>query len=148
MFKWIKVLSQLSRQEDVMSELDVKVKEIAVKMEMFSADAAKTLADLLAAKADAGSEIERLKKSADEFKKMIDESAQKIAVEKADMAKIAGELQAYQDVLGQKVEELQKVAQEHLDSVNEKVKAYDSNVSELGREIMRLGDSIAEFQKR
>lgn len=148
MFKWIKVVSQLSKQDDVMQTLDAKVNDITAKMEKFSADAAKTLAGLQAAKADAGSEIERLKKSADEFKKMMDESAQKIAVEKADMAKITGEMQSYQDVLGQKVEELQKVAQGHLDSVNEKVKEYDSNVSELGREIMRLGDSIAEFQKR
>lgn len=148
MFKWIKVVAQLSKQDDVMLAFDAKVNGVTVKMEKLSADAARMLADLQSAKAEAESEIERLKKCADEFKKTIDESSQKIAAGKADVAKITGEMQSYQDALGQKVEELQKVALEHLDSVNEKVKAYDSNVSELGREIVRLGDSIAEFQKR
>ena len=148
MFKWIKVLSKLSNEDDVMASLEAKVKGISDRMETFGLESSKTLDALVKAKVEAGAEIDRLKKSADEFKALVDETEKRIAAEKNDLAKVSGEMESYRDVLGQKVEELQKVAQEHLDNVNEKVKAYDSNVSELGREIMRLGDSIAEFQKR
>ena len=72
----------------------------------------------------------------------------KIAVEKSDVAKISGEMKSYEEAIVQKVEELRTGTQEHLNLVNEKIEAYNSNMSKLGEEIVRLGDSIAEFEKR
>ena len=148
MFKWIKVLSQLSRQADVMAALETRVAGITSQIESFTSEAARTLECLKSAKDEADSAVERLKKEVDETKKILDETVGKVAAEKSDLTKIGKELEGYQDAIGKKVDELQRVTQERLEAVNEKVVAYDTNVSELGKEIMRLGDSIAEFQKR
>lgn len=148
MFKWIKVLSKLSKEDDVMASLDAKVKGISDRMETFGLESSKTLDALVKAKAEAGAEIDRLKKSAEEFKTLVDETEKRISAEKTDLAKVCGEMESYRDAVGQKVDEIQKTAQEHLDEVNAKVKAYDVHVTELGKEITRLGDSIAEFEKR
>ncbi len=148
MFKWIKVVSQLSRQDDVMAALETRVAGVTSQIEIFTTEAARTLEGLKTAKNEADSAVERLNKIVDEVEKILEETARKVATEKSDLAKIGKELEGYQDAIGKKVDELQKSAQEHLEAVNEKVLAYDSSVSELGKEIMRLGDSIAEFQKR
>lgn len=148
MFKWIKVLSQLSRQADVMAALETRVAGITSQIESFTAEAARTLECLKSAKDEADSAVGRLKKEIDENKKILDETAWKVAAEKSELTKIGKELEGYQDAIGKKVDELQRVTQAHLEAVNEKVVAYDTSVSELGKEIMRLGDSIAEFQKR
>lgn len=89
-----------------------------------------------------------MKKSTDEFKALVDETEKRIAAEKNDLAKVSGEMESYRDAVGKKVDEIQKTAREHLDAVNAKVKTYDAHVTELGKEITRLGDSIAEFEKR
>lgn len=148
MFKWIKVISKLSRQEDVLMAFEARVNGISAQMEQFSAESAKTIEGLQEAKKEAYLEIERLKKSAEEFKQVVDESACKILAEKSDVEKISAEMESYHDAIVKKVEELRTVTHAHLEAVNEKVCAYDSNVAKLGKEIMRLGDSIAEFQKR
>lgn len=148
MFKWIKVLSKLSKEDDVMASLDAKVKGISDGMETFGLESSRTLEALVKAKTEAGAEIDRLKKSAEEFKMLVDETEKRITAEKTDLMKVSGEMESYRDAVGKKVDEIQKTAREHLDEVNVKVKAYDAHVTELGKEISRLGDSIAEFEKR
>ena len=148
MFKWINVLSKLSNADEVMASLEAKVRGISDTMETFGLESSKTLDALVKAKVEAGAEIDRLKKSTDEFKALVDETEKRIAAEKNDLAKVSGEMESYRDAVGKKVDEIQKTAREHLDEVNAKVKTYDAHVTELGKEITRLGDSIAEFEKR
>ncbi|MDO5319326.1 MAG: hypothetical protein Q4G65_11915 [bacterium] len=148
MFKWIKVLSKLTQQDDAMVAFEMKMKNVSTQMDEFKVESVKTLESLKKVKAEADAEVERFKKSVDEFRRIADSVADRIVGEKSELEKLSGEMESYQEAIGKKVEELRRVTQEHLDSVNEKVKAYGSNVSELGKEIVRLGDSIAEFQKR
>ena len=61
---------------------------------------------------------------------------------------MSGELDSYKEAIGKKVEELRAGTQEHLTLVGKKVEEYNSNIAKLGEEIVRLGDSIAEFEKR
>lgn len=148
MFKWIKILSKLSHQDDVMAALEARVGGVTAQIESFAAESARTLEGLKAAKTESDSAVGRLKNEVEEVKRILDETAGKVAAEKSDLTKIGKELEGYQDAIGKKVDELKRATQEHLEDVSAKVAAYDTSVSELGKEIMRLGDSIAEFQKR
>lgn len=148
MFKWIKVISRLSRQDDVMAELDAKVQSILSQMEVFKTAAETLLDELKKAKADACSETERISKSSAELRKFAEDLTKHIEAKKSDLSKVSKELTDCQDTVAAKIDELQKVALAHVETVNEKVKTYGESVSELSQELMRLGDSITEFQKR
>ena len=148
MFKWFKVISKLSRQDDILMALEAKVDAISSQMMQFSAESVKTVESLQKASNEANLELSLLKKSAEEFSQVVDDLACKVSEAKSDAEKIAGELESYREAIAKKVEELRTVTHAHLEAVNEKVCAYDLNVAKLGTEITRLGDSIAEFQKR
>ena len=148
MFKWIKVVSRLSKQDDIMGVLESRVSRISAQVESFVEESAKILEHLQTVKAETNSEIDRARTIVAEVKEEVEDIERKIAVEKLDMAKISGEMKSYEEAIVQKVEELRTGTQEHLNLVNEKIEAYNSNMSKLGEEIVRLGDSIAEFERR
>lgn len=148
MFKWIKVISSLSRHDDAMLALEKRVSGISAQMEKFAEESAKTLESLQMAKAEASAEIDRARKIVAEVKEAVDDIERKIAGGKSDMEKMSCEMKSYQEAIVRKVEELRAGTQEHLALVNKQIEAYNSNISKLGEEIVRLGDSIAEFEKR
>ena len=148
MFKWIKVVSRLSKQDDIMGVLESRVSRISAQVENFAEESAKILEHLQTVKAGTNSEIDRARKIVAEVKEEVEDIERKIAVEKSDVAKISGEMKSYEEAIVQKVEELRTGTQEHLNLVNEKIEVYNSNMSKLGEEIVRLGDSIAEFERR
>ena len=148
MFKWIKVISSLSRHDDAMLALEQRVSGISAQMEKFAEESAKTLESLQMTKAEASAEIDRARKIVAEVKDAVDDFERKIAGWKSDMEKMSSEMKSYQEAIVRKVEELRAGTQEHLALVNKQIEAYNSNISKLGEEIVRLGDSIAEFEKR
>lgn len=148
MFKWIKTLSMLSRQDDYIAGVDAKINDLARRLESFNAEMKNAFERLQLAKEGVDQSIEQLKAKTIELQQLADEAEQKSIAGKVELSKISDGIRDYENALAGKVDELQKSAQEHLDAVSEKVKSYDSGVTELSKEIMRLGDSIAEFQKR
>lgn len=147
MFKWIKTLLRLSRDDDYAASIDAKINDLTKRMEVFSDEMKKTFERLQLAKEDVELSIEHLKANTDELRQLANEAEQKSIAGKTELLKVSDGIRDYEDVLAKKVDELQKTAQEHLDAVSKKVESYDSSVTELSKEIMRLGDSIAEFQK-
>lgn len=148
MFRWIKVISHLARHDDVMETLETRVRSISVQMEKFSEDSAKMLENIQMVKAEANSGIDRMQKTMSDFKEYMDDMGSKISAYKSDLERMSGELDSYKEAIGKKVEELRAGTQEHLTLVGKKVEEYNSNIAKLGEEIVRLGDSIAEFEKR
>ena len=148
MFRWIKVISHLTQHDDVMEALETRVRSISVQMEKFSEDSAKMLENIQMVKAEANSGIERMRKTMSDFKEYMDDMGSKISAYKSDLERMSGELDSYKEAIGKKVEELRAGTQEHLTLVGKKVEEYNSNIAKLGEEIVRLGDSIAEFEKR
>ena len=135
MFKWIKIISRLSRQDDIIGTIESKVSGASAQMEKFAVESAKMLENLQMAKEEAYSEIDCFRNAIAELKKYMEGMEHKLS-------------EAYQLAIGKKVEEMRSATQEHLTLLNGQIEAYNSNISKLGEEIVRLGDSIAEFEKR
>jgi len=148
MFKWIKIISRLSRQDDIIGTIESKVSGASAQMEKFAVESAKMLENLQMAKEEAYSEIDCFRNAIAELKKYMEGMEHKLSEDKSDMEKLSGEMEAYQLAIGKKVEEMRSATQEHLTLLNGQIEAYNSNISKLGEEIVRLGDSIAEFEKR
>ena len=108
MFKWIKVVSRLSKQDDIMGVLESRVSRISAQVENFAEESAKILEHLQTVKAETNSEIDRARKIVAEVKEEVEDIERKIAVEKSDVAKISGEMKSYEEAIVQKVEELRK----------------------------------------
>jgi len=148
MFNWIKVISRLSAQDDVMATLDNRIGEIVGRMDACATESAKALSELKQATEAAEAAASRLDSVAEKFRETVAEAEQRIASEKDELSGIGTEIEKLTCALSAKVEDIQKTAHAHLDAVSEKVHSYDANVAELGKEIVRLGDAISEFEKR
>lgn len=136
MFRWIRILSQLAKNDSIIETMEHRYAQAVEAMNKFDRKYQECLEHL-----------EALRKFDKEVMDDLKSREEKIAEDRAAQEAITAGLEKCQEQLKQKMEELRENAKKYVEEIGKEVAGCRDNVSDVGRKLKVLEETIAEFQR-
>ncbi|MBQ7693934.1 MAG: hypothetical protein IJT50_02305 [Lentisphaeria bacterium] len=136
MFRWFKVLLQLSREDDTLEKLEARCIEVEKKLDEFERVSSEVEAQL--------SKLGELNRSTKVMSEVLE---QRIAEDKTALQNISSELEKCEESVLGKLDGIHKSAEEYVMKIHSEIQPYENNVSALGKKMEELKEAVSEFQR-
>ena len=147
MFRWFKVLLQISREDNILDKLDARYAKAKKVLDEFDQKSRTDFDNFKSISNEIELQLHKIEELSQSAKKMSESLEQRISEDKAALQNISAELEQCEEKVLGKLDGIQKTAKEYVAKIHTEIQTYEANVSTLGKKMEALKDAVSEFQR-